>query len=137
MTDESVVRRRGLAIAVATIVGATTVLYAALVVGQGEREVGRVALVLLLFLAALASVVGAMRFDDADVRGISGSAAAGVLLSMGYLALFSVGLPLLVAGMLMVVWIVRTHGQRGGRGRLPSISAFIIGAVLPWTLVLA
>jgi hypothetical protein len=136
MQDGSVIRGRGLAIAVAVIVGATTVLYVWLIVEQGDVEVGQFALVLLLFLAAFASVIGALKFDSADARGVSGFGAAGILLSMGYLALFSVGLPLLVAGMLMVVWLVRTRNQRLGDGRLTSVSAFIIGAVLPWTLVL-
>ena len=135
MTGEFLVRGRGLAIAIAMIVGATTALYVWIIVEQGDVEVGPFALVLSLFLAALACVTGALRFDNADARGISGFAAAGILLSMGYLALFSVGMPLLVAGMLMVVWLVRTQHQRRGHWRLPSISAFIMGAVLPWTVV--
>ena len=135
MTEESLVRGRGLAIAIAMIVGATTVLYVWIIVEQGEVEVGPLALVLFLFLSALACVIGALKFNNADARGISGFAAAGILLSMGYLALFSVGWPLLVAGMLMVVWLVRTRKQRRGHWWLPSISAFIMGAVLPWTVV--
>lgn len=135
MTGESLVLGRGLAVATGMIVGATTVLYVWLIVEQGDVEVGPFALVLSLFLAALACVIGALRFHNADARGISGFAAAGILLSMGYLALFSVGLPLLVAGMLMVVWLVRTRNQRREHRWLPSISAFIMGAVLPWTVL--
>ena len=46
MTGESLVRGRGLAIAIAMIVGATTVLYVWIIVEQGEVEVGPLALVL-------------------------------------------------------------------------------------------
>jgi hypothetical protein len=130
------VRGRGLVLATAVIVGATTVLYVALIVSQGEVEVGRVAFVVLLLLTALACVIATLTIDNVAARGVAGFAAAGLLLSMGYLALFSVGLPLMVAGVLMVAWLVRTSAQRRGSGWLAPVAACAIGAALPWALIL-
>lgn len=62
MTGESRVRGRGLAVATAMIVGATTVLYVWLIVEQGDVEVGPFALVVSLFLAALIWLIAALRF---------------------------------------------------------------------------
>ena len=134
MITQAKVGGRGLALASATIVGITIVLYVLIIVEQGGHEVGRVAFVVLVFLAALALLIATMSFRDAPARGISGAAAAGLLLSIGFLAIFSVGLPLLLAGVLMVAWLVRTHGERRESGWLPSIGAFILGAVIPWSI---
>jgi hypothetical protein len=134
-TDRARVHGRGLACASAIVIGLTAVLYVGLIAEQGGGRVGRVSAVILLFVAALACVIGAVTFKLAATRGVCGAAAAGMLFSMGYLALFSVGLPLLIAGMGMVVWLART-GRRERRGsRLKPIGAFVVGAVLPWTLI--
>lgn len=129
-------KQRGFTLAAAAIIGATTVLYVSVIVSQGDVQVARVGFVVLLLLTALASVIGTMTLGDPAARGAAGFAAAGLLLSMGYLALFSVGLLLLVAGILMVVWLVRTQDQRRGSGRLVPVVAVIVGAALPWTLIL-
>jgi hypothetical protein len=54
---------------------------------------------------------------------------------MGVLAIFSVGLLLLIAGILMVVWLIRTSPERQGSGAIPSIAGFLAGVVLPWSLL--
>ncbi len=135
MGNEAVVRGRGLAIAIAVVVAATTALYVTLIVRQGDVEVGRVAFVVLLLLAALACVVATLTIEDATVRRVAGFGAAGLLLSMGFLALFSVGLPLMVAGVLMIVWLARTGDRSTPSGWLAPAAA-AVGALVPWALIL-
>lgn len=136
MASGSVVRGKALGISVGAIVAATTVLYVSIISSQGEVQIGTVALVVLLLVAALACVIATVSLDDVASRGIAGYAAAGILLSMGVVGLFSIGLPLLVAGILMVAWLARTSPDRRGAGTLAPIAAFVVGAVLPWTLLL-
>lgn len=131
----SALPRGRLPAAAAAMVSVTIAVYLALIVSQGEEEVARVAFVLLLLVLALACIVGTMRFRDRGNRGMAGFAATGMLLSMGFLALFSVGLLLMIAGLLMIAWIVRTHGQRRGDRWALDLLAFVVAALLPWTLL--
>ena len=77
-----------------------------------------------------------MFFDDLATRGAAAGFAAGVLISLGTLALLSIGLLLLIAGVLMVVWLIRTQEQRrGSGGGLRTVIACVVGALLPLSLL--
>jgi hypothetical protein len=129
-------RRGGIAaFGAAVVVGATIALYLVIIVAQSERRWPRVALVLVLFAAALGCAVGASALRGAQARALAAAGGAGLLLSMGYLALFSVGLLLLIAGVMLVVWLARTRAERRGSSPAGSILAFVVGAVAPWGLV--
>jgi hypothetical protein len=136
MRDRVMTRGDGLAMSAAVIVGLTTVLYVAIMVSQDEGEFARVGFVVVLLATAIAGVVGSMTFGDLATRGAAAGFAAGVLISLGTLALLSIGLLLLIAGVLMVLWLTRTQEERrasGGRGR--TVAACVVGAVLPLALL--
>jgi hypothetical protein len=56
---------------------------------------------------------------------------------MSVLALFSIGLLLLVGAIMSVVWLVRTRSERRGARAAPIVAAFGVGALLPWVILLA
>ena len=60
-------------------------------------------------------------------------AATGLLLVLGYLGLFSVGLPLLIAGVLVAIAWITTSGSAGPgrRERILAVALAVGGAVLP------
>lgn len=97
----------------AALSGAVAVLYLGLIrqglVGVAGDE-GRVAIVVLIFVAqTVLATAGALR------RSIPLLAiAAAMLLATGFLALFSIGLPLLVAALLAGVAAAREAGARRG-----------------------
>jgi len=94
-----------------------------------------IAFVIALLLIALTGSVCALMLTSPDARGVAAAAASGVLFSLGVLGIFSIGLLLLIAGVLSVMWLKRTGVQRGGAYRA-TLVAFLIGAVLPWGLAL-
>ena len=129
-------RRRGVwpAAAAAILVICVFALYLGIIVGQGEAEVGRVAFVGVLLSAVAACCVTAAVSHDDRVRSRAAWARVGALLSLGVLAIFSVGLPLLVAGGLLTGAALKMGVPPGsGRG---AVAAFVVGALLPWSLLL-
>jgi len=127
---------RALGVTTMLIVVAVLAFYLFLISSQSTRDLGRVGAVVALFLAVLACLVGALMLETPSGRGIAGAGAAGVLLSMSVLALFSIGLLLLVGAILSIVWLVRTRSERRDVSGLPIVAAFGIGALLPWVILL-
>jgi 4-amino-4-deoxy-L-arabinose transferase-like glycosyltransferase len=128
---------RILPIAAAALVALTIATYVTVIVRQGtdSSDVATVGFVIALLLIALTGSVCALVLASPDARGVAAAGASGVLLSLGVLGLFSIGLLLLIAGVLLVMWMKRTRAQRGGAYRA-TVAAFLIGAVLPWGLAL-
>jgi hypothetical protein len=127
---------RLLPIAAAALVSLTIATYVTVIVRQGTNsDLATVGFVIALLLIALTGSVCALALASPDARGVAAAGASGVLLSLGVLGLFSIGLLLLIAGVLLVMWLKRTRVQRGGSYRA-TVVAFLIGAVLPWGLAL-
>ncbi len=97
-----------LGLIVAILVAAVDILYLAVVRGQGVSDQPWVApfvaayLAALAICAALAAAVPSGRWQ----AGLLGTSAAGLLL-LGFFALFSIGLPLVAAGLLAIFGLVR------------------------------
>jgi hypothetical protein len=88
------------------------------------------------FLALMAGMLGMSLFDSAPVvrlRPVLRAGAAAGLLVVGVLALFSIGLPLVVAGALATGAAVRTLA---GRGRFSVVSE-VVAAVLVLIVLVA
>jgi hypothetical protein len=128
--DGAIVRRvRVVGLLVAILAGATCVGYLGLIANQGfQTDWGRVALVAATIASAAAAAgVGAVAARE-QVRTSVLAAAAGVLMTLGYLALFSIGLFLFVWGLLAAgaaiaeVRAVRTAGT--------ALLAFLIGVAV-------
>jgi hypothetical protein len=110
----------------AAVIAATVdVLYLGYVSGQGggDPQFLRVPFVasfiaLMAILAALSAFESASRWRPL----LLGVAAAGLLL-LGYFAMFSIGLPLLVAGLLAVYGLVRTLAGAPSSGGSASLTA--------------
>jgi hypothetical protein len=115
---------------------ATDAVYLLLILGQGgaPSDVVTVAFV-ASYLAALAALLAASlpRRWSAVVRLSLRAAAAGGLLVLGVLAIFSIGLPLLIAGAMAIGAAVRT--LRGPFLSTSSISAVAAAAVAVVVLV--
>ena len=116
-TPSSRVRSRTLGIA-CVLVAATTGGYVALLGEQGSLAefAPRVAFVLTV-LVGLTILTGVAAFTDAPARRATLAAAcAGGLLPLGFLAAFSIGLPLLGAGSLALLgWRSALRDPRAGR----------------------
>jgi hypothetical protein len=100
--DGVIARRvRVLGLLVAVLAGATCIGYVGLIVNQGfEDDWGRVALVAVtIVVAGAAAAFGAFAHRE-YLRTAWLAGAAGVLMTLGYLALFSIGLVLVVCGLL-------------------------------------
>ena len=129
-------RRRGVwpAAAAAILVIFVFALYLGIIVGQGEADVTRVAFVGVLLSMVAACCVTAAVSLDARVRSRAAWAGVGALLSLGVLAIFSLGLPLLVAGGLLTGGALKMGVPPGSdRG---AAAAFVVGALVPWSLLL-
>jgi hypothetical protein len=119
------------------IAGATSIVYIIIILAQGEADVGRVMLVLAMILgAATAAAVGGAT-ANVTMKNVLLGGASGGLLSLGYLALFSLGLLLLAAGVVSTIGWTRAMGGVGRQARLWSVLAFLGGAALPWTFALS
>lgn len=130
-----VTRKLGL-IAAAVAVG-TALAYVVLISSEGERKDIGVAVFVTALIggAGAAAWVGAVTPDLAKKRILLG-AATGALLSMGILAIFSIGLLLLVAGIVSAVAWVRGMVAQGGASRLTAVGAFLAAAAAPFLLLL-
>lgn len=113
---------------------------AALYLGVIWRQDGEIAAFSLGVFAMIAApgALGliASRAADADRALVLRSVAAGALLSMGFLGIFSIGLPILVAAIGYVVAAVR-----GGRAATPKARAWAFAwgaaaAAVPWVVLL-
>jgi len=134
--DATTVPRRGVwpAVAAVVIVASDFVLYLALISGQGDLGRTRVWFVALMLAAMAACCLVAALMRDDRVRPVAAWTGAGGLLSLGVLGIFSIGLPLLVAGILMVVAALRIGVAQSGGAR--AAAGFIVAALVPWVLLL-
>ena len=113
---------------------ATAAVYLVLVLGQGSvpSDVVTVAFV-ALYLAALAALLAAslLRSWSMVVRLSLRAAAAGGLLVLGVLAIFSIGLPLLIAGAMATGATVRTRrGPVLGGSSISAVAAAALAVVV-------
>ena len=134
--DTTTAPRRGVwpAAVAAGLVACDLVLYLVVISNQGDLGRGRVWIVaMMLLVVAACCVLAAVRRDD-RVRPITAWAGAGGLLSLGVLGIFSIGLPLLVAGILMMAAAMRMGIARGSE--VAAAVAFVVAAVVPWALLL-
>jgi hypothetical protein len=99
------VRNAWTALAAGAIVLGTDVLYVLILRNEGEGDLHRARARLIAgSLAASAAVaLGGWRVHKARVRLALLSAASFMLLAWGFLGIFSIGLPVLVAGILLLV----------------------------------
>ncbi|MGH2674733.1 MAG: hypothetical protein ACRDKA_01800 [Actinomycetota bacterium] len=121
---------------VAILAGAVAVGYLGLIASEGGgNDLGRVALVASTIVgAAGAAWVGSVVAGD-RVRAAALGVAAGILLSLGYLGLFSIGLFLIVAGILAAV-AATTEVTRSG-DTATALLGFAVGlavVLLPFFL---
>lgn len=124
--DTTTVPRRGMwpAVAAVVIVACDFVLYLVLIAGQGDLGRTRVWFVALMLTAVVAGCLVAAMMRDDRVRPVAAWTSAGGLLSLGVLGIFSIGLPLLVAGILMVVAALRIGVPKGEAPRPPRASSW-------------
>ena len=112
------------------IVLATDVLYVVLINAQGQSAQPYIARFVggyLAVMAALIAVALVPRPETVRIRVALRAAAAGGLLLMGFLASFSIGLPLVLAGFLVFFTLTRT--ARENRSRPARLSGLVAAAV--------
>jgi hypothetical protein len=132
---ETTVRPSALGLIAMAIAAITDVGYLVIIVAQGgPSDVARVAFVAIAIGAAGGCAgVGATR-RRAIARLPWLGAATGSLLGLGYLGLFSIGLPLFVAGILTAIaW--STAAGSAGPGRRERVLAAVLALVGPVILV--
>jgi hypothetical protein len=94
----------------ALIAFADDALYILLIRSQGNAQDARVMFVAVFIASEAVVALGAALVDTPAVRTVLLGAASGGLLALGLLGLFSIGLPLVVAGLLTTVAWTRSIG---------------------------
>jgi hypothetical protein len=89
-----------------------------------------------ILLAGAAAAVATLANLSISIRLVLFAAAAGGLLSLGVLGLFSIGLPLFVAGILSSISWQRVWAGTGDRRLVPSLLAFVAAALVPFVAVM-
>ena len=130
-----------LGIAAAAVAIVTDALYVGIIVSQDPVEWGRVVAIAACILAfggsAASASVGTL---SPPTRLVLFAIGAGGLLTLGFLGLFSIGLPLFVAGILTVAAWQRVWAETGSgsaRSVLPSAIGFFAAALVPFVAVIA
>jgi hypothetical protein len=124
------------ALGAAAIAGGATIIFGWLVANEATgSDAGRVAAVFALFLSATACAAGAAVLGTPEARHLSAAAGTGLLVSLGVLALSSIGLVLLVAAGMLIMAIAAGRADRRTSSRIRVIAAFVLGAALPFALV--
>jgi hypothetical protein len=109
----------------AVLAGAVTLGYVGIILVQGEEDVGRVVLVASTIAgAAIASWAGSV-VDNTRARSFLLGAAGGALLGLGYLALFSIGIFLVLAGLVAAIGAF-PEGVRSGQIGW-AVAGFVVG----------
>src|SRR5437588_3576327 len=117
-------------LAAATIAAITDALYIVLIDAQGESAQPYVPRFVGGYLAVMAAVVAASvlaRPEVVRIRVALRAAGAAGLLVLGILAAFSIGVPLVVAGLLVVFALSRTASQ--ARSRAARLSGTMAAAL--------
>ena len=116
------------------VVLATDVLYVVLINAQGQSAQPYIARFVggyLAVMAALIAVALVPRPETARIRVALRAAAAGGLLLMGFLAAFTIGAPLVVAGFLVFFALTRTvRENRSTPARLSGLVAAALAVVV-------
>jgi len=134
---------RRLGVAAALIAGTVDVLYLGYVSSQGagDPQFLRVPLVALFIAAMVICAALSARQSAARWRPLLLGASAAGLLLLGYFAIFSIGLPLLVAGAFALVSLVGMlsldGGLPAGSGKVAAAGMAAVGAVVAVVVLLA
>lgn len=134
--DRPEVRRSWVAVAAGITGLVVDAIYVGIILAEGEAEGGRVGVVAILMAAYSLVAIGAGLAAGLPERTrlVMLGASAGGLLTAGVLGIFSIGLPLLVAGTLCCFgWmsVARgAHPMRNGSPILSALAAVGAGAVL-------
>ena len=105
------------------VAGGTTVLYLAIIRSQGDQSVATVAPWAATFLICAIVGVTASYLESPRSRSLLFAAIAGTMLGVGFLAIFSIGLLLIVAGVLFS--LAASRAVTYGRAR---------DALMPWAV---
>ncbi|HVF07962.1 MAG TPA: hypothetical protein VNC60_05220 [Actinomycetota bacterium] len=128
---------RNWALGAAAIVGGATVISVWIIAGEQDSDPGRVGAVIAVFVLAMACAIGGAVLRAPEGRHLAAAAGAGLLLSMGVLAIFSVGSFLLVAAGLLIMSIGAGRTEDRHTPPVLVVLAFAAGAGLPWAVVFA
>jgi hypothetical protein len=113
----------------ALIAFADDALYILLIRSQGNAHDARVMFVAVFIASEAAVALGAALVDRPAVRTVLLGAASGGLLALGLLALFSIGLPLVVAGLLTTLAWTRSIGA-GQSSPVKPLSLAVAGVAV-------
>jgi hypothetical protein len=120
----------------AALAGAVTLGYVGLILVQGEEDVGHVVLVASTIAGAATAAWAGSVVDNPRARSSLLGAAAGALLGLGYLALFSIGIFLVLAGVVAAIAAFPESVRSGQIGW--ALMGFVLGlavALVPLLLV--
>jgi len=134
---------RRLAVAAALIAGTVDVLYLGYVGSQGPGDPQLLRVPFVAIFIAVMAICAALSARKSAARWrplLLGASAAGLLL-LGYFGIFSIGLPLLVAGAFALVSLVGTLSLEGGpparSGKAAATGIAAVGAVTAVVVLLA
>src|SRR5437868_3345396 len=119
---------RWIGVVVAVIAAAVDILYIGLVNSQGGGDPEYLRIPFVAAFIALMAICAALsaRRSSITVRAALLGVSAGGLLLLGFFAIFSIGLPLLLAGVLALLGVILTLSHAGGAA--PQIGRAALGA---------
>jgi hypothetical protein len=97
------------------VAGGTTLLYLAIIRSQGDQSVASVTPWAVTFLICAILGVVASYLESPRSRSLLFAASAGTMLGVGFLAIFSIGILLILAGVLFA--IAASRAATSGRAR--------------------
>ncbi|MGZ4372216.1 MAG: hypothetical protein ACXVRQ_08475 [Gaiellaceae bacterium] len=119
------------------VAGATTVLYLAIIRSQGDQSVATVAPWTVTFLICAVVGMTASYLESPRLRSLLFAALAGTMLGVGFLAIFSIGLLLILAGVLFSLAASRAVTSGRARDALTAWAVGIAACILVPAAVLA
>lgn len=116
------------------IVLATDVLYIVAINAQGPSDQPYIPRFVGSYMAVMAALIAASLLPRPEIAAIRlplRAAAAGGLFVLGFLAAFTIGTPLVVAGFLVLIALARTERQAApGLARLAGLIAAVVAVAL-------
>jgi hypothetical protein len=129
---------RWTALAAAIMAAVVDVLYLGIVGSQGqEPQFLRVPFVAVFIAVMAISAVLAPRPSSEAFRPFLLGLSSGGLLLLGYFAIFSIGLPLIIAGVLALFALIRSSSVRVQRASLPAPALAAAGGILSVAILFA
>lgn len=120
------------------VAGGTTLLYLAIIRSQGDQSVASVTPWAVTFLLCAIVGVVASYVESPRSRSLLFAAVAGTMLGVGFLAIFSIGMLLILAGVLFA--LAASRAVTSGRVR-DALMPWVVGAaaciVVPAALLIA